>query len=355
MTNRQRMLSVLQGQKPDRVPFVQYHRLTAPNEDVWSLIGRENFGIIRRSRVYTLQTPNCRIEPDNFERNGQRGYTSTLHTPMGFLTQEKLLEPTYGTAATSKHYVKDIKDYNVLNAYLRDIVVQEDLSGFLKDQKELTDDGVQMVFTQRTPFQQLWINWVSLEDLCLHMVDEPEVLAETIALLTDIQRRIFRAIRKAADKVFIPYVNIPDNITAPAIGVSNFRKYCLPLYQELSEMMAQKNVPVSVHTDGDLKPLWQAIGESGILALDSFSTPPDNDTSVAQAIAMWPKMRLLLNFPSSIHLADPQTVYEKATQILKEGGHTGRLWIQISENVPPFAWRKSFPEIVRAIHDFGQP
>ena len=35
MTMRQRMLSVLQGQRPDRVPFVQYHRLAAPNEDIW--------------------------------------------------------------------------------------------------------------------------------------------------------------------------------------------------------------------------------------------------------------------------------------------------------------------------------
>ena len=42
-------------------------------------------------------------------------------------------------------------------------------------------------------------------------------------------------------------------------------------------------------------------------------------------------------------------------KILEEAGHTGRLWIQISENVPPGAWRRSFPEIVRAIKEFGTP
>jgi len=44
-----------------------------------------------------------------------------------------------------------------------------------------------------------------------------------------------------------------------------------------------------------------------------------------------------------------------ARQILDEGGHSGRLQMQISENVPPGIWRKSFPQIVAAIRDFGAP
>jgi hypothetical protein len=42
-------------------------------------------------------------------------------------------------------------------------------------------------------------------------------------------------------------------------------------------------------------------------------------------------------------------------EILSEAGHTGRLQIQISENVPPGVWRTSYPEIVRAIRNFGKP
>lgn len=91
------------------------------------------------------------------------------------------------------------------------------------------------------------------------------------------------------------------------------------------------------------------------MGLDSFSPPPDNDTRAAEAAAMWPEKRLMLNFPSSVHLAEPDAIYSQARQILEEAGHTGRLWIQISENVPPGVWRRSFPQIVRAIQDFGKP
>jgi hypothetical protein len=53
------------------------------------------------------------------------------------------------------------------------------------------------------------------------------------------------------------------------------------------------------------------------------------------------------------HTIPPPFTYNTAAQILAEGGHSGRLQIQISENVPPEVWRKSFPQIVKAIRDFG--
>ena len=40
------MLAVVQGREQDRVPFVQYSNLAAPNEEIWSVIGRENMGLL---------------------------------------------------------------------------------------------------------------------------------------------------------------------------------------------------------------------------------------------------------------------------------------------------------------------
>jgi hypothetical protein len=194
-----------------------------------------------------------------------------------------------------------------------------------------------------------------MTDFSAHLADAPGIVEECLALLGDVLRRVFEVAYHAADRIEIPYVVIGDNITAPLIGPARFRKYCVPYYLLAADIMAERGVPLFVHMDGDLKPLWDAIGESGVKGLDSFSPPPDNDTSVAQAVAMWPEMRLLLNFPSSVHIAGPKTIYQRACTILEEGGHTGRLQIQVSENTPPDAWRTSYPQIVRAIADFGKP
>jgi hypothetical protein len=352
MTMRERMLAVLQGREADRVPFVQYSGMVAPNEEIWKLIGRENMGLVRWSAVHKWDTPNCRWESQPFERSGRRGLRTTLHTPEGALTEEKIFEPVYNSGQPSKHFVKDPADYRALLAFLRDCGIVADGDRYLRDKAIVGSDGLVMVAVDRTPYQQLWVQWVCLEDLVLHMVDEPVLMEEVFAGLFDVQRRIYDTVVSVRRQCNFALVEIPDNITAPVIGPTYFRRFCVSSYRMLAEKMAEFDVPVYVHMDGDLKPLWEDIGRSSVRGLDSLSPPPDNDTSVADVRRMWPEMGVWLNFPSSVHLSRPEVIYETARRILEEDGRSHRLQVQISENVPPGRWQVSFPQIVRAIADF---
>lgn len=353
MTNRERILAVIAGHEVDRVPFVQYSGIAAPNEEVWAHVGRGNMGVLQWSALHALHAPHCHTETEQFESGGRRAVRNTLITPAGALTEERLYEPTYNTTAAHKHYVTEVADYHLLLSYLRDVSVTVNADGYLSAWQALGEDGLPMAAVMRTPYQQLWIQWVSLTDLALHLVDEPELMAEVTGELERIEVQVFEAVCAAARTVPVPFVDIPDNITAPTIGQRYFRQYCLPLYQRFAAMLAEQDIRTFCHMDGDLQPLWAAIGESGLQGIDSFSPPPDNDTSVAQALAMWPHMRLFANFPSSVHIAEPQHIYEVALGLVQQAGNSGRLQIQISENVPPGVWRTSYPEIVRAIHDFA--
>jgi len=351
MTMRERMLAVVNGDPHDRVPFVQYSNNGAPDREAWDLLGRDSMGISVWQYVHRWEFPNCHFETEETTFDGRRGLRRTLRTPGGSLTEERLIQPTYGVEGFRTHLVKEPADYRVLLAFFKDAVLFDCYDDINRVIAELGDDGIPHACVDRTPYQQLWIQWVSLLDLALHLVDSPDILEELIAVMAENQRKSFRLVPKAN----IPYVVIPDNITAPAIGEKYFRKYCLPLYQELVGLCAEVGMPVFAHLDGDLKPLWPAIGESGLRGIDSLSPPPDNDTSPAQANAMWPEMSLLLNFPSSVHLRTPDAIYQRAMEILEEAGHTRRLQIQISENVPPGVWRTSYPQIAKAIRDFGRP
>jgi len=345
MTMRERILAVVQGRAVDRVPFAVYEGLVGQTNELWSLLGRENVGLLRWSAIHRIETPNCRWEAEHVKRDGLRGVRNVLHTPVGTLTEEKLYQPDLGAAVTREHFVKEPRDYPVLIAYLRDVIVRDDVGRLLHDLAELGEDGVPHVALDRTPFQQLWIQWASIEDFALHMADCPDLVHECMMLMAGNLRRQFEIAAQSP----VPYVVFPDNITAPVIGERYFRQYCMPFYSELAAALADRRMPVFVHMDGDLKPLWKAIGESAVRGIDSLSPPPDNDTSVARACSMWPDMRLFVNFPSSVHLAEPGEVYRQAWEILCQGGRPGRLQIQVSEDVPPGAWRRTFPQIVRAI------
>ena len=351
MTMRDRMLAVVRGEEHDRVPFVQYSGNGAPDDEAWAVLGRDNMGILRWQQIHWWEHPNCRIVSEEVFFDGRRGVRRTMHTPAGDLTEERIYQPTYQVEGYRQHFVKEPGDYQVLLAYLRDAVLHDCLDDIDRWNAELGNDGFCHASVERTPYQQLWIQWVSLLDFGLHLVDAPDILQEVISVMIENQREVFRLVPRART----PYIVIPDNLTAPAIGERYFRRYCLPLYQELVGIAGECGIPVYAHLDGDLRPLWKAIGESGIRGIDSFSPPPDNDTSPAEAAAMWPKMRLCVNFPSSVHLRQPEAINQRAMEILEEAGHTGRLQIQISENVPPGLWRTSYPEIVKAIRDFGKP
>ena len=349
MTMRQRMLGVIKGQVHDRVPFVQYSGVVAPNEEVWQEVGRGNMGILQWTGVHGVQRPNCRMSAEDIEKDGLKGKRTTMHTPAGELVEERFISPALGSSAIHDHFVREPADYGVLLAFMRDAVVVEAHAPVRQIAEQLGDDGLPLVNIGRTPYQQLWVEWVSLLDLSYHLVDCPDVVHACMDEMGRIMRDVFEVVRTAP----IDFVNFADNITAPAIGLRTFVDTCVPYYDELADMLADRDIPVFVHMDGDLKPLAAAIADSRVRGIDSFSPPPDNDTPVDEALERWPEMRLLVNYPSSVHLRGPDAIYERAMSILEEGGRQGRLQIQISENVPPGMWRKSYPPIIRAIEDFG--
>ena len=351
MTHRERILAVLQGREHDRVPFITYDFEPPLISDIYASVGRERIGLLRWSAVHRVEHPHCQFVDEEYIIGETRWLRTTLHTPVGSIFEERAFEPGYGSSSIRKHYVQEPDDYDVFWYYLEDSRIRPDYDRYHRDAAELGDDGLPLVAIERTPYQQLWVEWVGLNTLPYHLADHADRVARTIELLRMRARRILEiAVQSPA-----PFIDFPDNITAPAIGPRRFEAYCVPLYNELADMLDGQNRPVFVHMDGDLKPLWQAIAASKVGGIDSLSPTPDNDTSVAQAVSLWPEMRLWVNYPSSLHIQPYERVRAEAEAILAAAGHTGRLQIQISENVPLDVWHTSFNAIADAVEAFGTP
>ena len=348
LTPRERMLALVQGRELDRVPFVIYNGVL-PSDEVIAHLGAERVGRLIWCRVHRVEHPHCHFDFEEYFIGESKWRRNTLHTPGGVLTEERAYEPAYGTSSIRKHYVQEASDYEALWSLLEDSVILENHQQYHEDQAALGDCGLPLVAVERTPYQQLWVQWVGLDNLSWHLADYPGRVARTVELLRQRERQIMEiAARSPA-----PFIDFPDNITAPTIGPRRFLQYCVPLYDELAERIAPRRVVV--HMDGDLKPLWSAITASKVGGLDSFSPAPDNDTSVAEAVSLWPDKVLWANFPSSVHLRPYEQVRAEAEAMLAAGGHTGRLQIQISENVPYGVWRTSLKAITDAIEAFGKP
>ena len=349
LTPRERMRRWASRQEVDRIPFVIYADM-APLDQLCQLLGEGNFGVLYWAWAYRLETEHCKFTTREFVRDGYQIIERTLSTPEGTLVEERTKSPT-GEAKIypiiTQHMVREIRDYPVLQSYFRDIRVVADDSTMRYGVGHVGANGGPQVVVDRTPFMALTVEWVGPEELAFHMADEPEMVEETMDLMGRVLLREAE-VTAASDA---PYVNAPDNITAPLVGRERFARYVAPYYRQLAEIVSPKRF--FVHMDGDLAPMADLIGESGVGGIDSLSPPPDNDTSVAQALKQWPEMLIGVNFPSSVHLHSPEAIYAMTRRLLEEGGASGRLQIQISENLPPERWRVSFPQISQAIADYS--
>jgi hypothetical protein len=326
---------------------VQYDELL-PTKELQQLVGRDNVGLIRWTSLWRFEHDKCRIITEEFEENGIRGEKRTMVTPRGNLTNTRHFEPIFNSAATHEHYVKEPDDYDILDAWLDDITVIFDPSNHINNENELGDDGLGMVALPRTAWQQLWVEWVDIMDLSYHFSENEERVCRTMEKMNNIMRQTFDCVCQYQPLL----VDFPDNITASMIGPDKFERFCLPFYVELTERVRKTETKVVCHMDGDLKPLWNLIAKSGLNGLDSFSPKPDNDTGVDDALRLWPDKFLMMNFPSSVHITSPDNIRNVTREILRQGGNSGKLQIQLSENVPPSVWRQTIPIIIDEILAF---
>ncbi len=379
MTMRERMLAVLDGRAHDRVPFVTYAGMEGlPFDEIREVLGPNRMGLLRYTMVHRVTYPNCHFESEDHTDRGiqrhpdtiheairvrfpdppparesqcKRWQKNTIHTPAGSIYEERAFEPVYGSSSVTKHFIQEPEDYEVLWSLLEDAVIEPDYDRFLRDKAEVGDEGLAMAWIERTPYQQLWVEWVGLANLGYHLADCPGRVFHTMELIRERARKMFEiAARSPA-----PFIEMPDNITAPAIGPKRFREYCVPLYNELAGMLEERGALVFVHMDGELEGLWEAIAESRVDGLDSFTPAPDTNTSIEEAVSLCPDLRFWVNFPASVHLRSPEEVRAMAETILRAAGHTRHLQIQITENIHTGIWRTSFPIIADAIDDFGPP
>jgi hypothetical protein len=353
MTMRERMTAVINGTPQDQVPFVQYSGIEN-NDDVFALVGRGNIGLLPWLGATIFHTPNCHRESEECEFDGHPAWRTRLHTPEGVL--EEIDMTCVCGMHKGEHRIKEPADYKKLLAYFRDLTCTPNTEGWRQGNAALGEDGIIHTSVSRTPFQQLWVEWVDPVDLACHMMDEPELMAEVFGEMHDAFDREMRAAAQLCvecDEVL--YINTPDNVTAPMIGTTYFEEHCVGAYRRAQAILdnAKGGIKIGAHLDGDLKPLWDLIADSPLRLIDSFSPPPNNDTSVADARRMWPEMALGTCFPSTVHMYDEQAIYNMAIQLCEESERSGKLQIQISEDMPKGAWRKSYPQIVRAVADFG--
>ena len=137
-------------------------------------------------------------------------------------------------------------------------------------------------------------------------------------------------------------VKLWENIGIYSIGPHVYRKYLVPLYEQINSILAGTGKRLMVHYDGKIRPIADDIARLRF-DIDSLTPPPEGDMEAAQARAFCLQLSVAPSLPhglrsagGSAHQQDPRDGIcrrppalllrdQRGSSVKLEDGHTRRI------------------------------
>ena len=299
MNERERVLAVLKGQKPDRIPWFA-------DLDYWmgylKTEGRmpekyQNQGIYQLSRDlgagFYLQGYNPYHEihdyQESIESQGNQRITR-IATPHGELRQVETWLPDAYCWAWTEHFVKSWRDLKALRYAFEHTHYEPDYQ-LASDRYDLIgDNGIVLCYLPRSPFMVTTVLLAGIETVSFSIADAEAEFDETMAVMT----RGLDAASELSLKSPAECLMIPDNISSEVVGKKWYAKYVRPFHERWTKRIREAGKISCVHVDGTLKGLIHEISEAGFDFLEALTPAPVGDLAVEdwkswvnEKVVMW--------------------------------------------------------------------
>ena len=324
-TMKERVLAVLDGKLPDRLPFIDrieiwykgmLARGTMPQayagmslNDVHKAvgIGREKFSIpyalklrgvdmcisFNNELIYQETDPNVRYfpaqyAPEEIPRDNPGTSIVEYKTPVGtvsvgYVFAESMILLSGMEPYLTAHLIKEAADYKTIEYILERAEFVPRYDEFQAEENKVGTHGFVVPCVHRIPFQQALLEYLGEMSLFQALYDNREKLDRLIHLLdlqmVDILNRL--------GETDLPYIEFGDNLDGMMTNPDLFRQYCLPQYRKYTGMLHAQGKKAGSHTDGNLKPLVDLLPESGLDVCESFTPKPLTELDFEEAWEKW--------------------------------------------------------------------
>jgi uroporphyrinogen decarboxylase len=299
MTGRQRILTTIAHQEPDRVPI-------SPRVSAWLLATYGDNSLAAELRylpemdpMYIVGdgTPNYLLDcPDEYHlpevRVEQRKYQQgnlvvverTFHTPAGRLSDRIQIPPPgreYGVMPTpvkTEHLVKSREDLEALRYLLPPINTNFD---FLQDYRQQIGDRGVILVCVRSALDHQAGEARSIPQLMLDYYDDRPFFHELLDLFHQRSLEQLRAaLEGGAEFIFGSwYFNSLSVGWSPTI----FREVFVPQIRDHVELTHRYGAYYDYYDDGKLNGSMEMIAEAGVDVLETCTPPPVGDFDLARA------------------------------------------------------------------------
>ncbi|MFH1909502.1 MAG: uroporphyrinogen decarboxylase family protein [Chloroflexota bacterium] len=326
---RQRVLAVLEGRKPDRLPFIDrmdfwYKGLSYQGRIPAQFAGKElaqihqEIGFGMEDWMWPVAFKFCTVEMiQHFEGEeifheyepeitnfptlwgiiptDRAGVTTTeLITPVGKLVLQHgmLIESVISGTTRPNIVTRPVRtddDYRAYEYLIEHMEIRPRFQPFLQREMELDGFGYLVPMIMRMPFQTLLIDAIGEVELFFSLHDNLKPVERLLYVLDQQVREVLKELAGLP----VPFVEFPDNLEGSMTNPRLFRKYWLPYSQQYAQILHSQGKKMASHTDGDLKSLVKLLPESGLDICESFTPWPITQCTFEEAWVAWEKGPLI--------------------------------------------------------------
>ncbi|MHB0875416.1 MAG: uroporphyrinogen decarboxylase family protein [Anaerolineae bacterium] len=347
MTLRDRLMTTLRGGTSDRIPWNIYGWIL-PDTEAGRRMHARGLGCMGSRRIFRPVYDGVTIDEKRFDVDGETRYSVRIDTPAGTLTEESVIDPSYGSRWIKKYFITGAQDYPAAEYLFRHTSFEPDYGPWHEAEAEMRDGGIVIGEIMPVPIVYIMVSWMGAEGLAEGLYEHLDAFD---ALMEALDRQYDRHIELAAASP-AEVIWFPDNVTGTIISPRLFERYCAPVYgRAMPVLRAAAKIPIA-HYDGSIKPLLQHVARTDLPVIEAVTPLPMGDITVEEAKAAWPDKVVWVNFPGSYFLEPYEVIKDYALRLLEKGAPGGRLVIGCTEDYPYSEFEKTFGAIGAALAEY---
>ncbi|MBI2941872.1 MAG: hypothetical protein HYY04_15690 [Chloroflexi bacterium] len=367
MTNRERLLAILAGRSPDRIPWIPrlqlwYNaRLAEGNmparfqglslRQVERALGVGNHG--RGGRVFNLRREG--FEVVTREKDGQA--LTKYVTPVGTVSELRVrtsqLDGYVDAGLLIEHPIKSVADYPVWEYIAEHTYYDPCYEAYRAFDRQLGDDGLPMVGAGDVPFHRFCHVLVGYNQAFYHLADYRPQVEHLLTVMTQCEReRLWPVLADSPAVLFNHGVHLDSQMTSPPL----FEQYIKPYYVELTKLLHARGQKLSYHADDDAKLILGLLKESGFDMGECFATAPMVTVTLAEARQAWGNDVIIWGGIPSVILEEttPDEEFEGyVREVFRTIAPGDAFILGISDNAMPRTKIERVERITKLVEEYG--
>ena len=361
MTKRERVIAIMKGQTPDKVPWfgdlaywVTYLKETNTMPKAYEL----EDGVFRLHEDLEMGYHLQGLYPFTTHYEGvdvevsQSGVvtTTTYKTPVGTLTER--WQRVEFSKAPLEHMIKGIDDLPALRYLYEHTYYEPVYDKVVKHHEYVKNNGISICYAPRTPFMELTVLKAGLEALTYCILDDQDEFEATLSVIDKNFDSAFDiAVNAPCDAVMVP-----ENLSSEVIGKTFYHDYMEQKHKEWTKIIKDHDKFSFIHMDGTLRGLMTEVSNSGFRVMEALTPAPVGDVPVEEFAQMTSKDVILWGglpgayFDESFPIAEFDEFVKKTVQFMAKDP---RYVLGVADQVPPYASFDRIKRVNAIVEEYG--